>query len=74
MKITKSIEVNENVLTLYNFISIMYYNSCDSLPIEIAKDIEDLLNKMTEYLEHDFLDLDIIENKLIRSVTFIDKK
>ncbi len=74
MKITKSIEVNENVLTLYNFISIMYYNSCDSLPIEIAKDIEDLLNKMTEYLEHDFLDLDIIENKLIRNVTFIGKK
>ncbi len=74
MKITKNIEINEEILTLYNFISIMYYNYCESLPTEIAKDIENLLTKLTGYLEKDFLDLDIIENKLIRSVTFIDKK
>lgn len=74
MKITKSIEINEEVLTLYNFICIMYYNSCESLPSELSKDIENLLTKLTEYLERDFLDLDIVENKLMRNVTFIDKK
>ncbi len=74
MKITKNIEINENVLTLYNFISIMYYNTREDLPSELIKDIEKLLNKLTEYLESEFLDLDIIEDKLIRNVTFIDKK
>lgn len=74
MKITKSIEVNETILTIYNFINIMYYNSCDNLPSEISKDIEILLMKLTEYMERDFLDLDIVEDKLIREISFIDKK
>lgn len=74
MEIIKEIEINENVLTLYNFINIMYYNTCCNLPDDIAKEIEVLLTKMTKYLEKDFLDLDIVKNKLIREVTFIDKK
>lgn len=74
MEITKKIEINENVLTLYNFINIMYYNTRCNLPDEIVEEIESLLTKMTEYLEKDFLDLDIVKNKLMREVTFIDKK
>lgn len=73
MKITKKFEINENVLTLYNLINIMYYNTCSNLPDEIAKELEILLTKMTEYLEKDFLDLDIVKNKLIREITFMDK-
>ena len=73
MKTTKNIEVNENILTLYNVINVMYYNYCSELPIGISKDIEKLLSNLTEYLEKDFLDLDIYENKLIREVTFMEK-
>ncbi len=70
MKITKDIEINENVLTIYNIISLIYYNySCD-LPNEISQKISELLEILNNNLENDFLDLDIANSKLIRRIEF----
>lgn len=70
MKIVKDIEINENVLTIYNIINLIYYNySCD-LPNQISKKISELLEVLTNNIEKDYLDLDITNSKLIRKIEF----
>lgn len=70
MKIAKDIEINENVLTIYNIINLIYCNySCD-LPLEISQKINELLEVIINNLEKDYLDLDIANSKLIRKIEF----
>lgn len=73
MKITKRFETKEGILTLYNLINLIYYNSGECYPKKLDKKIRDLLNTLIEYLEKDYLDLDIADEKLIREITFIKK-
>lgn len=70
MKMTKEIETNEFVLTMYNIISVMYYSYGDSIPLEVSKKINELLEVLTNDLEHEYFDLDIANSKLIRRVEF----
>lgn len=70
MKMTKEIETNEFVLTMYNIISVMYYSYGDSVPLEVSKKINELLEVLTNDLEHEYFDLDIANSKLIRRVEF----
>lgn len=70
MKMTKEIETNEFVLTMYNIISVMYYSYGDSAPLEVSKKINELLEVLTNDLEHEYFDLDIVNSKLIRRVEF----
>ena len=71
MKITKRFEINENILTLYNLVNLIYYNSGEIYPKEIDDKLFDLLNSLIKYLEKDYLDMDIDNEKLIREITFM---
>lgn len=71
MMITKQIKTQENILTLYNLINLIYYNSGEVYPKELDNKIYDLLNTLIKYLEKDYLHLDICKEELIRKVTFI---
>lgn len=71
MKITKKFEVNENLLTLYNLVNLIYYNSGETYPKEIDDKLFALLNSLIKYLEKGYLDMDIDNEKLIREITFI---
>ena len=71
VKITKRFEINENILTLYNLVNLIYYNSGEIYPKEIDDKLFDLLNSLIKYLEKDYLDMDIDNEKLIREITFM---
>lgn len=71
MKITKKFEINENILTLYNLVNLIYYNSGEIYPKEIDDKIFALLNSLIKYLEKDYLDMDIDNEKLIQEITFM---
>ncbi|MCI8778311.1 MAG: hypothetical protein HFI87_04115 [Bacilli bacterium] len=73
MKMIKEIETNEFVLTMYNIISSMYYSYSSSIPQEVSQKINELLETLTNDLEREYFDLDIVDSKLIRKVEFSKK-
>lgn len=43
---------------------------CVFVPMNIYKEIEELYNMLVEYLNGNYLDAEMIDNKLVREVTF----
>ena len=48
----------------------MFISECISVPRDIYKEIEKLYDMLVEYLDGNYLDAEMIDNKLVREVTF----
>lgn len=64
----KIIEIDENVLVLYNVLNDMYFKN--KYPKEIEKSVLSLLNLLASYLGKDkiYEGYDIIDTKLYRNI------
>ena len=70
MIIHKKYDVDEGCLVLLNILENMFISECVSLPRDIYKEIEKLYDMLVEYLDGNYLDAEMINNKLVREVTF----
>lgn len=70
MIIHKKCDVDEGCLVLLNILENMFISECISVPRDIYKEIEKLYDMLVEYLDGNYLDAEMIDNKLVREVTF----
>lgn len=70
MIIHKKCDVDEGCLVLLNILENMFISECISVPRDIYKEIEKLYDMLVEYLNGNYLDAEMIDNKLVREVTF----
>lgn len=70
MIIHKKCDVDEGCLVLLNILENMFISECISVPRDIYKEIEKLYDMLVEYLDENYLDAEMIDNKLVREVTF----
>lgn len=70
MIIHKKCDVDEGCLVLLNILENMFISECISVPRDIYKEIEKLYDMLVEYLDGIYLDAEMIDNKLVREVTF----
>lgn len=70
MIIHKKCDVDEGCLVLLNILENMFISECISVPRDIYKEIEKLYDMLVEYLDGNYLDVEMIDNKLVREVTF----
>lgn len=70
MIIHKKCDVDEVCLVLLNILENMFISECISVPRDIYKEIEKLYDMLVEYLDGNYLDAEMIDNKLVREVTF----
>ena len=57
-------------MVLLNILENMFISECISVPRDIYKEIEKLYDMLVEYLDGNYLDAEMIDNKLVREVTF----
>lgn len=70
MIIHRKYDVDEGCLVLLNILENMFISECISVPRDIYKEIEKLYDMLVEYLNGNYLDAEMIDNKLVREVTF----
>ena len=70
MVIYKKYNVDEGFLVLLNILENMFISECVLVPRNIYKEIEKLYDLLVEYLDGNYLDAKMIDNKLVRKVTF----
>ncbi len=70
MIIHKKYDVDEGCLVLLNILENMFISECISVPRYIYKEIEKLYDMLVEHLDGNYLDAEMINNKLVREVTF----
>lgn len=70
MIIHKKCDVDEGCLVLLNILENMFISECISVPRDIYKENEKLYDMLVEYLDGNYLDAEMIDNKLVREVTF----
>ncbi len=70
MIIHKKYDVDEGCLVLLNILENMFISECVSVPRDIYKEIEKLHDMLVEYLDGNYLDVEMIDIKLVREATF----
>lgn len=70
MIINKKYDVDEGCLVSHNILENMFISECVSVPRDIYKEIEKLYDLLVEYLDGNYLNVEMIDNKLVREVTF----
>lgn len=70
MIIHKKYDVDEGCLVLLNILENLFISECFSVPRKIYKEIEKLYDLLVEYLVGNYLDVEMIDTKLVREVTF----
>lgn len=70
MIIHKKYDVDEGCLVLLNILENMFISECISVPRYIYKEIEKLYDMLVEHLDGNYLDAEMINNKLVWEVTF----
>ena len=68
--IYKKYNVYEDCLALLNILENMFISECVLVPRNIYKEIEKLYDLLVEYLDGNYMDAKMIDNKLVRKVTF----
>lgn len=68
--IHKKYDVDEGCLVLLNILENMFISECISVPRYIYKEIEKLYDMLVEHLDGNYLDAEMINNKLVREVIF----
>ena len=68
--IYKKYDVDEDCLALLNILENMFISECVLVPRNIYKEIEKLYDLLVEYLDGNYLNVEMIDNKLVREVTF----
>ena len=68
--IYKKYNVDEGCLVLLNILENMFISECVSVPRNIYKEIKKLYDLLVEYLDRNYLDVEMIDTKLVREVTF----
>lgn len=68
--IYKKYDVDEDCLALLNILENMFISECVLVPRNIYKEIEKLYDLLVEYLDGNYMDAKMIDNKLVRKVTF----
>ena len=68
--IYKKYDVDEYCLALLNILENMFISECVLVPRNIYKEIEKLYDLLVEYLDGNYMDAKMIDNKLVRKVTF----
>lgn len=70
MIIHKKYDVDEGCLVLLNILENLFISECVSVPRNIYKEIEKLYVLLVEYLVGNYLNVEMIDTKLVREVTF----
>lgn len=70
MIIHKKYDVDKGCLVLLNILENMFISECISVPRYIYKEIEKLYDMLVEHLDGNYLDAEMINNKLVREVIF----
>ena len=65
MIIHKKYDVDEGCLVLLNILENMFISECISVPRYIYKEIEKLYDMLVEHLDGNYLDAEMINNKLV---------
>lgn len=68
--INKKYDVDEGCLVSHNILENMFISECVSVPRDIYKEIEKLHDMLVEYLDGNYLNVEMINTKLVREVTF----
>ena len=68
--IYKKYDVDEGCLVLLNILENMFISERVSVPRNIYKEIKKLYDLLVEYLDRNYLDVEMIDTKLVREVTF----
>ena len=68
--IHKEYDVDEGCLVLLNILENMFISECVSVPRNIYKEIEKLYDLLVEYLVGNYLNVEMIDTKLVQEVTF----
>ena len=68
--IHKEYDVDEGCLVLLNILENMFISECVSVPRNIYKEIEKLYVLLVEYLVGNYLNVEMIDTKLVQEVTF----
>ena len=68
--IHKKYDVDEGCLVLLNILENLFISECVSVPRNIYKEIEKLYVLLVEYLVGNYLNVEMIDTKLVREVTF----
>lgn len=68
--IHKKYDVDKGCLVLLNILENMFISECILVPRYIYKEIEKLYDMLVEHLDGNYLDAEMINNKLVREVTF----
>mgnify|MGYP004506877743 FL=1 len=63
--IHKKYDVDEGCLVLLNILENMFISECISVPRYIYKEIEKLYDMLVEHLDGNYLDAEMINNKLV---------
>lgn len=70
MIIHKKYDVDEGCLVLLNILENLFISECVSVPRNIYKEIEKLYDLLVEYLVGNYLNVEMIDTKLVQEVTF----
>lgn len=70
MIIHKKYDVDEGCLVLLNILENLFISECVSFPRNIYKEIEKLYVLLVEYLVGNYLNVEMIDTKLVQEVTF----
>lgn len=70
MIINKKYDVDEGCLVSHNILENMFISECVSVPRDIYKEIEKLRDMLVEYLDGNYLNVEMIDTKLVQEVTF----
>ena len=68
--IHKKYDVDEGCLVLLNILENLFISECVSVPRNIYKEIEKLYDLLVEYLVGNYLNVEMIDTKLVQEVTF----
>lgn len=68
--IHKKYDVDEGCLVLLNILENLFISECVSVPRKIYKEIEKLYDLLVEYLVGNYLNVEMIDTKLVQEVTF----
>ena len=70
MIIHKKYDVDKGCLVLLNILENLFISECVSVPRNIYKEIEKLYVLLVEYLDGNYLNVEMIDTKLVQEVTF----